>query len=83
MLIYSNDYKYDILTTFFGVIQGGINMIRDEERFEKDFNSASGNLIHEGMKFPDAEKELIKLRYLRKITEEEFLKRIFELAEGE
>ena len=48
--------------------------------FEKDFKAASGNMIHEGMKCNDEEKELIRLKYLGKITEEEFIKRVLDLA---
>ena len=48
-------------------------MNRNNESFEKDFKAASGNMIHEGMKCNDEEKELIRLKYLGKITEEEFL----------
>lgn len=58
-------------------------MVRNEKSFEKDFNSATGNLIHEGMRCTEDEKELIKLRYLRKITEEEFIKKTLEIAEVE
>lgn len=42
--------------------------------------AASGNMIHEGMKCNDEEKELIRLKYLGKITEEEFIKRVLDLA---
>ena len=51
-------------------------MNRNNESFEKDFKAASGNMIHEGMKCNDEEKELIRLKYLGKITEEEFIKRV-------
>ena len=47
---------------------------------KKDFKAASGNMIHEGMKCNDEEKELIRLKYLGKITEEEFIKRVLDLA---
>ncbi|MDU4324862.1 MAG: hypothetical protein E7I48_05620 [Clostridium celatum] len=50
-------------------------MDRNNESFEKDFNAAEGNMIHENMKCTEEEKELIRLRYLRLITEEEFIKR--------
>ena len=55
-------------------------MPRNNESFEKDFKAASGNMIHEGMKCNDEEKELIRLKYLGKITEEEFIKRVLDLA---
>ena len=55
-------------------------MNRNNESFEKDFRAASGNLIHEGMECTEEEKELIKLRYLRVITEEEFIKKALELT---
>lgn len=55
-------------------------MIRNTRSFEKDFRAASGNLIHEGMECTEEEKELIKLRYLRVITEEEFIKKALELT---
>lgn len=55
-------------------------MNRNNESFEKDFIAASGNLIHEGMSCNSEEKELIRLRYLRLITEEEFIKRALGLA---
>lgn len=55
-------------------------MIRNTESFEKDFRATSGNLIHEGMECTEEEKELIKLRYLRVITEEEFIKKALELT---
>ena len=55
-------------------------MIRNTESFEKDFRAASGNLIHEGMECTEEEKELIKLRCLRVITEEEFIKKALELT---
>ena len=58
-------------------------MIRNTESFEKDFRAASGNLIHEGMECTEEEKELIRLRYLRVITEEEFIKRALDLVEKE
>lgn len=55
-------------------------MTRNIGSFEKDFRAASGNIIHEGMECTEEEKELIRLRYLRLITEEEFIKRALELA---
>lgn len=55
-------------------------MTRNTRAFEKDFRAASGNLIHEGMECTEEEKELIKLRYLRVITEEEFIKKALELT---
>lgn len=55
-------------------------MNRNNESFKKDFEAASGNMIHEGMKCNDEEKELIRLKYLDEITEEEFIKRVLELA---
>ncbi len=55
-------------------------MARNIGSFEKDFIAASGNIIHEGMECTEEEKELIRLRYLRLITEEEFIKRALELA---
>lgn len=55
-------------------------MNRNNESFEKDFIAASGNLIHEGMSCNAEEKELIRLRYLRLITEEEFIKRALDLT---
>ena len=58
-------------------------MIRNTGSFEKDFIAASGNLIHESMECTEEEKELIRLRYLRVITEEEFIKRALELVEKE
>ena len=42
-----------------------------QERFER---------LIEGMKCNDEEKELIRLKYLGKITEEEFIKRVLDLA---
>lgn len=53
------------------------------ELFEKDFKMAEGNIIHEGMKCTEEEKELIRLKYLNLISEEEFIKRVLELAEKE
>lgn len=58
-------------------------MTRNIGSFEKDFRAASGNLIHEGMECSEEEKELIRLRYLRVITEEEFMKRALDLVEEE
>ena len=55
-------------------------MNRNNESFEKDFKAASGNMIHEGMKCNDEEKDIIRLKYLGKITEEEFIKRVLDLA---
>lgn len=55
-------------------------MTRNIGSFEKDFRAASGNIIHEGMECTEEEKALIRLRYLRLITEEEFIKRALELA---
>lgn len=55
-------------------------MNRNNESFKKDFEAASGNMIHEGMKCNDEEKELIRLKYLGEITEEEFIKRVLDLA---
>ena len=56
------------------------NIDRNNVSFERDFNSAEGNMIHENMKCTEEEKELIKLRYLRVITEEEFIKKALELT---
>jgi len=56
------------------------NIDRNNVSFERDFNSAEGNMIHENMKCTEEEKELIRLRYLRLISEEEFIKRALELA---
>ena len=53
------------------------NIDRNNVSFERDFNSAEGNMIHENMKCTEEEKELIRLRYLRLISEEEFIKRIY------
>ena len=56
------------------------NIDRNNVSFERDFNSAEGSMIHENMKCTEEEKELIRLRYLRLISEEEFIKRTLELA---
>ena len=56
------------------------NIDRNNISFERDFNVAEGNMIHENMKCTEEEKELIRLRYLRLISEEEFIKRTVELA---
>lgn len=55
-------------------------MERDNRSFERDYKAAEGNMIHEGMKCTEEEKELIRLKYLGVISEEEFIKRTLELA---
>lgn len=54
-------------------------MERSNETFEKDFKLAEGNMIHEGMKCTEEEKELIRLKYLGIITEEEFIRRTLKI----
>lgn len=56
-------------------------MKRSLEEFEKSFNLAIGNMKHENMgEFTEKEKELLELKYMKKITEEEFIKRVIELC---
>jgi len=58
-------------------------MEKNNESFEEDFKMASGNMTHEGMKCTEEEKELIRLKYFNLLSDEEFIKRVLELAEKE